>query len=308
MLQDSGVNVLLTQSKLRNMLAEFAGAVLCLDTDWPAISTESHSNPEHLTIPENLIYTMYTSGSTGRPKGTAVPHRGVVRLVRNTNYAEFGSDQVFLQLASISFDASTLEIWGSLLHGARLGCMPPEMPSFEILGETIVQRGVTMLWLTAGLFHQMVDHQLNALQSVRQLLAGGDVLSPPHVKRLLEQNTGMQRSTVMVLQKTSTFTCCYSIPQSFALDTVPIGAAIANTQVYILDGDMQLVPAGLSGELYTGGDGLSRGYLNRPELTAEKFVPNPFSSVPGERLYRTGDLVKRNRDGMLEFLAASMTR
>ena len=302
MLQDSGVNVLLTQSKLRNLLAEFAGPVICLDTDWPAISAESHSNPEHLTTPDNLIYTMYTSGSTGRPKGTAVPHRGVVRLVRNTNYAEFGSDQVFLQLAPISFDASTLEIWGSLLHGARLEIMPPETPSFEILGETIVQRGVTVLWLTAGLFHQMVDHQLYALQSVRQLLVGGDVLSPPHVKRLLEQNTGMRLINGYGPTENTTFTCCYSIPQSFARDTVPIGAAIANTQVYILDGDMQLVPTGLSGELYTGGDGLARGYLNRPELTAEKFVPNPLSGVPGQRLYCTGDLARRNRNGILEFI------
>ena len=302
MLRDSDVTVLLTQSKLRTLLAEFAGHVICLDKGWPAISAESCTNPEHLTTPDNLIYIMYTSGSTGRPKGTAIPHRGVVRLVRNTNYAEFGSDQVFLQLASISFDASTLEIWGSLLNGARLEIMPPEMPSFETLGETIVQRGVTVLWLTAGLFQQMVDHQLNALQSVCQLLAGGDVLSPPHVKRLLEQNTETRLINGYGPTENTTFTCCYLIQQSFALDTVPIGAAIANTQIYILDGDMQLVPAGLSGELYTGGDGLSRGYLNRPELTAEKFVPNPFSSVPGERLYRTGDLVKRNSDGMLEFL------
>ena len=302
MLQDSGVNVLLTQSKLRNLLAEFVGPVICLDKDWPAISAESYANPESLTTPDNLIYIMYTSGSTGRPKGTTIPHRGVVRLVRNTNYAEFGSDQIFLQLAPISFDASTLEIWGSLLNGARLEIMPPEALSFETLGETIVQRGITVLWLTAGLFHQMVDHQLDALQSVRQLLAGGDVLSPPHVKRLLERNTGTRLINGYGPTENTTFTCCYSIPPSFALDTVPIGAAIANTQVYILDGDMQLVPAGLSGELYTGGDGLSRGYLNLPELTAEKFVPNPFSSAPGERLYRTGDLVRRNRDGMLEFL------
>ena len=302
MLQDSGVNVLLTQSKLRTLLAEFAGPVICLDTDWPAISTESRTNPEHLTTPDNLIYTMYTSGSTGRPKGTAITHRGVVRLICNTNYAEFGSDQVFLQLAPISFDASTLEIWGSLLHGSRLEIMPPETPSFETLGETIVQRNVTVLWLTAGLFHQMVDHQLDALQSVRQLLAGGDVLSPPHVKRLLERNTGTRLINGYGPTENTTFTCCYSIPQSFALDTVPIGAAIANTQVYILDRDMQLVPTGLSGELYTGGDGLARGYLNRPELTAEKFVPNPLSGVPGQRLYRTGDLVRRNRNGMLEFI------
>jgi amino acid adenylation domain-containing protein len=302
MIGDSNVSVLLTQSKLRNVLAESVRTVICLDNDWPAISAESLANPEHLTTSENLIYTMYTSGSTGQPKGTAVPHRGVVRLVRNTNYAQFGSGQVFLQFAPISFDASTLEIWGSLLHGARLEIMPPEMPSFESLGEAIVQRGVTVLWLTAGLFHQMVDHQLEALQSVRQLLAGGDVLSPSHVKRLLEKNKETQLINGYGPTENTTFTCCYSIPQSFAADTVPIGAAIANTQVYVLDRDMQLVPTGMTGELYTGGDGLARGYLNRPELTAGKFVPDPFGSAAGQRLYRTGDLVKRRRDGALEFI------
>lgn len=302
MFEDSGARVLLTQNKLRNVLARFGGPVICLDQHWPTISAEHQTNPEHLTTPENLIYTMYTSGSTGRPKGTAVPHRGIVRLVRYTNYARFGSEQVFLQFAPISFDASTLEIWGSLLHGARLEIMPPEAPSFEALGEAIVHRGVTVLWLTAGLFHQMVDHQLEALRSVRQLLAGGDVLSAPHVRRLLEGNRETQLINGYGPTENTTFTCCYSVPQSFARDTVPIGTAIANTQVYVLDRDMQLVPAGMTGELYTGGDGLARGYLNRPELTAEKFVPNPFIDAPGQRLYRTGDLVRRGENGVLEFM------
>jgi amino acid adenylation domain-containing protein len=302
MLEDSGAAVLLTQNKLRNTLARFNGPVICLDQHWPAISGERQTNPEHLTTAENLIYIMYTSGSTGRPKGTAVPHRGVVRLVRNTNYARFGSEQVFLQFAPISFDASTLEIWGSLLHGARLEIMPPETPSFEALGEAIVQRGVTLLWLTAGLFHQMVDHQLEALWSVRQLLAGGDVLSASHVKKLLEGNKGTQLINGYGPTENTTFTCCYPAPQSFAMETVPIGDAIANTQVYVLDREMQLAPAGMAGELYTGGDGLARGYLNRPELTAEKFVPNPFSDAPGQRLYRTGDLVRQGRNGLLEFI------
>ena len=301
MLQDSGVRVLLTQNKLRDKL-KFSGRVICLDGHRPAISAESQSNPAHLTVPENLIYLMYTSGSTGRPKGTAVPHRGVVRLVRNTNYVRFGRDEVFLQFAPVSFDASTLEIWGSLLNGARLEIMPPEMPSLQALGEAIVHRGVTILWLTAGLFHQMVDHQLEALKSVSQLLAGGDVLSVPHVRRLLEGSAETQLINGYGPTENTTFTCCYPIPGAMTFDTVPIGVPVANTQVYVLDKDMHLVPGGVAGELYTGGDGLARGYLNQPELTAEKFVPNPFSDVPGQRLYRTGDLAKRERDGVLGFI------
>jgi amino acid adenylation domain-containing protein len=301
MLEDFGGGVLLTQSKVQHVLAGHRGQVVCVDQDWPQISQASHGNPEPLTQPDHLAYVMYTSGSTGKPKGTAVTHRSVVRLVRNTNYADLGSDQVFLQFAPISFDASTLEIWGALLNGARLEIMPPEEPSLEALAEIIRQRDVTTLWLTAGLFHLMVDHQLEALGSLRQVLAGGDVLSSAHVKKFLEQCPQTRLINGYGPTENTTFTCCYPIPHTFDGSAVPIGFPLSNTQVYILDQEIQLVPAGITGELYTGGAGLARGYVNSPELTAERFVPNPFSELPGQRLYRTGDLAKWRSDGVVEF-------
>ena len=253
------------------------------------------------TSPENLAYVMYTSGSTGQPKGVAIPHRGVVRLVRETNFMRFGSEEVFLQFAPVSFDASTLEIWGSLLHGARLVIYPPHLPSLEELGATLQQHRITTLWLTAGLFHQMVEHQIESLRGVKQLLAGGDVLSVPHVRKVLEQLPECQLINGYGPTESTTFTCCYPVPKNWpGHKSVPIGRPISNTQVYILDAHLQPAPIGVAGELFIGGDGLARGYLNRPELNAEKFVPNPFLS--GERLYKTGDKVRYLAEGTVEFL------
>jgi aspartate racemase len=185
----------------------------------------------------------------------------VVRLVRNTNYLQFSAEQVFLQLAPVAFDASTFEIWGALLNGARLILFPPHLPSLEELGRTIQQNGVTTLWLTAGLFHQMVDHQLESLRGVRHLLAGGDVLSPAHVSKALGELRGCQLINGYGPTENTTFTCCYALPTAWPQDRpVPIGKPIANTRVYVLDNRMAPVPIGVPGELYATGDGLAYGY------------------------------------------------
>jgi amino acid adenylation domain-containing protein len=330
MLEDTRARVILTQERLRRALPGFwEGAssdpkienrkskienpiLVCLDTGWEGIARESLAAPvgPGLAGAENLAYVSYTSGSTGRPKGVCVPHRGVVRLVKDTNYARFGPDEVFVQLAPISFDASTLEIWGALLNGARLEVFPPITPSLAELGEFIQKRRITTLWLTAGLFHQMVEENLDGLRNVRQLLAGGDVLSVPHVQKALERLSGCQLINGYGPTENTTFTCCHRIIEPCSDGrTIPIGRPIANTEVYVLDDLLQPVPIGVPGELCTGGDGLARGYLNRPELTAEKFVANPFQSragVPpaptGERLYRTGDMARWRPDGTIEFL------
>ena len=235
---------------------------------------------------------MSNSGSTGRPKGVCVTHRNVVRLVKATNYAGLGAEEVFLQFAPISFDASTLELWGPLLNGGRLVVFPAALPSLAQLGEVIEQHQVTTLWLTAGLFHQMVEDHVDSLGSVRQLLAGGDVLSVPHVKRVLEQLDGCCLINGYGPTENTTFTTCYPMTDVSALgSSVPIGRPIANTRVYILDARLQPVPIGVAGELYTGGDGLGRGYLNRPELTAEKFIEIELFGRT-ERIYRSGDLAR----------------
>src|SRR4029453_9141626 len=182
---DTRAQVLLTQQELLEACPAHHVRRVCLDRDWERIQEHSAENPTSTVGAENLAYIMFTSGSACTPKGVEVLHRGVVRLVKETHYARFSPDEVFLQLAPISFDASTLEIWGPLLNGGRLVIMPPEETSLEELGRIIAENGVTTLWLTAGLFHQMVEFNLEGLRPLRQLLGGGEVLSIPHVNRMV---------------------------------------------------------------------------------------------------------------------------
>ena len=250
----------------------------------------------------NTAYVIYTSGSTGIPKGVAVPQRAVLRLVRNNDFARFGASDVVLQYAPLAFDASTLEVWGTLLNGATLVVMP-QHASLEELGAAIVTHGVTALWLTAGLFHLMVEQRLADFAGVRHLLAGGDVLSPVHVRKVLEAPAGLRLINGYGPTENTTFTCCHVMTAADAESVgsgVPIGRPIRNTRVYILDGNLEPVPPGVAGELYAAGDGLARGYAGDAALTAEKFVPSPFAA--GERLYRTGDLARWRADGVVEFL------
>ncbi|HVR96204.1 MAG TPA: amino acid adenylation domain-containing protein, partial [Thermoanaerobaculia bacterium] len=265
---------------------------------------EPAAPPAAGSTPENLAYVMFTSGSTGAPKAVGVPHRAVVRLVRAMDYADLGPRQVFLQLAPPAFDASTLEVWGPLLNGGRLVLFPPAVrPASAELGAVLQRHEVTALWLTAGLFHQTVETGLEGLRTVSQLLAGGDVLSPEHVNRVLTELPGCVVINGYGPTENTTFTCCHPVREPVPPGlTVPIGRPIANTYVHVLGRDLQPVPVGVPGELFAGGDGLARGYLNRPDLTAQRFVPDPFAAAPGARLYRTGDLVRRRPGGGIDFI------
>ena len=302
MLADSGAAVVLTRSSLLDALPAHPVQEVCLDLDGEAIAGESGESLEAGASPENLAYVMYTSGSTGAPKGVAVTHRNVTRLVLSQSYAAFGPSEVFLLLAPACFDASTFELWGALLHGARLAVMPPGPHSPQELGRALARHRVTTLWLTAGLFHQAVEAGVEQLAGVRQLLVGGDVISPAAAARYLE-NCGGRLINGYGPTETTTFACCHRVERWEAeAGPVPIGRPISNTRVYVLDANLETAPIGVPGELYIGGDGLARGYLNRPGLTAERFVPDPFSAGPGARLYRTGDVVKYLADGRVEFI------
>jgi len=299
MMEDAKVRAILTQRHLFDRLPA-EKMLIQVDADWPRITQESIAAPPVQVKAEELAYVIYTSGSTGKPKGVCVPHRGIVRLVCGNDYANLSSNEVFLQFSSISFDAATFEIWGSLLNGAKLVIFPATLPSLAELAECLREQQITTLWLTAELFHQMVDEHLDDLKSVRQLLAGGDVLSPSHVKKVLKSLPNTKIINGYGPTESTTFTCCYGMTEIEQVGTtVAIGRPIANTQVFVLDQYQQLVPVGVFGELYIGGDGLATGYLNLPELTADRFIPSPFAE--GERLYKTGDLARYLSDGRLEF-------
>ena len=304
MLKDARPTIVLTKQRWLQRLPESEAQIVCVDALRELLELESADNLHDTVTSENLAYVIYTSGSTGIPKGVAVPHRAVIRLVRETDYIRFAADEVFLQLAPVSFDASTLEIWGSLLNGARLVIMPPQAPSLAELGTALRDYGVTTLWLTAGLFHLMVDERLEDLSGVRQLLAGGDVLSVAHVQRYLAATDHGVLINGYGPTENTTFSCTHRMPAGWEQQgsSVPIGRPVSNTQVYVLDQRLEPAPIGVAGELYLGGAGLAREYLRRPELTAEKFVPHPYSAEAGARLYRTGDQVRWLADGTLEFV------
>ena len=301
MVLDAKPAVLLTHHRFLGVLPGEVVKLVCIDDAREEIERESAGNPVNGAVADNLAYVCYTSGSTGVPKGVAVVQRAVVRLVKGAGYATFTPDDVFLQFAPIAFDASTFEIWGCLLNGGRLVIMPPIAPSLEELADVIARHQISTLWLTTGLFHQMIDSHCERLGTVRQLLTGGDVLSPDHIRKMREQHPQCVLIAAYGPTENTTFTSCYRVPPAEKIHSpIPIGRPIANTEIYVLDDRLQPVPIGVPGELYIGGEGLARGYLHQPELTAERFIPHPFRA--GARVYRTGDWVRYLPDANLEFL------
>ncbi len=304
MLRDSQATVLLTQGSLPEELMGDGLRVLNLGTAATEIGQRPTGDLPAIGSADDLAYLMYTSGSTGSPKAVCIPHRGVVRLVRGQDYVAFAPQTRFLFLAPTSFDASTFELWGPLLNGGACVVFPQQLPAFDLLETFVHQQHIDCLWLTASLFNQIVDQRPALLAHVTQVLTGGEALSVPHVRRLRDLYPALRLTNGYGPTESTTFACCYDVPAGPLpdLDSIPIGRPISNTRCYVLDHHGHPVPIGTSGELCLGGDGLARGYWNRPELTASSFVPSPFGKTPGERLYRTGDLARWRSDGQLEFL------
>ncbi|MGK7888331.1 MAG: amino acid adenylation domain-containing protein [Leptolyngbyaceae cyanobacterium] len=303
MIDDANPTVLLTQQSLHHRLDSLPIPSLCLDTLLPILPIDEITPLSVSSTANHRAYLMYTSGSTGQPKGVSICHRGVVRLVKNTNYLSFSPEDRFLQLAPISFDAATLELWGSLLNGAQLNIMPSGQSTLAEIAQMIHDHQITTVWLTAGLFHLMVQEQLEGLKPLKYLLAGGDVLSVSDVQIALDTLEECQLINGYGPTENTTFTCYFPITSVSELHpSVPIGKPIANTEVYILDTYLNPVPIGITGELCIGGDGVAMGYHKRPELTQAKFIAHPFSNNPDAQLYKTGDLVRYRADGNIEFL------
>ena len=256
--------------------------------------------PQQASNGESPAYILHTSGTTGTPKGVVVPNRAILRLVHGQDYAPFDAGSVFLHAAPLAFDASVFEIWGALLHGAGL-VVAPERVSLQDLAQVLTERRVSVAWLTAGLFHLMVDHHAEALAGLHTLIAGGDVLSPLHLARLSARAPGLRLVNGYGPTENTTFTCCHVIDKPGEAP-VPIGRPIQGGEVFILDERLQPLPSGEAGQIAAAGMGLAIGYLNQPELTREKFPIAPPACAPYDRLYLTGDRGRRRPDGVVEFL------
>ncbi|HVS00541.1 MAG TPA: amino acid adenylation domain-containing protein [Thermoanaerobaculia bacterium] len=293
MLADTGAPVVLVDERARRRMEGLARLVSLGEEGGERLALEVPA--------ESLALVIYTSGSTGRPKGVALAHRGIVRLVRDTNYLRLGPGDRMGHAANISFDAATLEIWSALLNGAALVMIPRETAlSPTALASQLQRDGVTALFLTTALFHQVAREAPEAFAGVHTVMFGGEAADPVAVARVagpgLVHLYGPAESTTL-----ATWHRVLEVPPGAV--TVPIGLPVANSSVYVLDRWQRLVPPGAMGELCVGGDGLARGYLGRPELTAERFIPHPWGvGEGGERLYRTGDLARQRPDGAIEFV------
>ncbi len=299
LMEDTRLRTLLVARSLADALPEHHARAILLET---ALSGEVPTTVAPQDAPDLPAYIMYTSGSTGTPKGVVVPHRGIVRLVREQNYLRFGPELVITQLSNISFDASTFEVWGALLNGGTLVLQTQPKPTLQEITDTIERHGVNTMFITTALFNLLVDEQLPKLKGLKCILTGGEVMSVPHITKALATLGPGVLNNIYGPTENTTFSCFHPVNSAEDIGRgVPIGHALHNTFLYVLDEHMQQVPVGVKGELYTGGDGVAIGYWQRPELTAERFVRDPFRT--GEhRMYRTGDMVRWLPNGALEFL------
>ncbi len=298
-LKDAGIAVVLTQEDWADSLQTDTTTVICLEQEWDKITQESDENLSAPCTGEQLAYVIYTSGSTGTPKGVMVPHRAVNRLVCETDYVQIEPSDRVAQVANLAFDAATFEVWGALLNGAQLVGMERETTlSLREFVTELEQQQISILFLTTALFNQTVSQIPDAFRSLKYLLFGGEIVNVDRVCTVLQQGKPQHLIHVYGPTENTTFSTWYEIQNvSENATTIPIGHAIANTQVYLLDANLNPVPPGVNGEIYLGGAGLARGYLNRPTLAAEKFVNAEFSM-----LYKTGDRALYRPDGNFEFL------
>ncbi|MFD9889709.1 amino acid adenylation domain-containing protein [Amycolatopsis sp. NPDC059027] len=303
MLADAEPTICLTERRLIANLPDTAVRYLLLDEQRQALSTQPAEPPGVPVAPRDAAYVIYTSGSTGLPKGVVVEHRSIVRLVSNADFIPLRTDDIVGQGAAATFDAVTFEIWAPLVVGARIVVLAKDTILDPVtLIRTLVQRQVTTLILTTAVFNQVVAADPGAFHTLRQLLFGGETVNPHRVSQLLASRPPQRLLHGYGPTETTTLATWHLIDEADDHTTVPIGRPIANTTAYVLDQRLHPVPIGVVGELFIGGPGVARGYLSRPGLTAERFLPDPFGDTPGDRMYRTGDLVRWSPEGTLKFV------
>ncbi|AUB41615.1 Glutamate-1-semialdehyde aminotransferase [Nostoc flagelliforme CCNUN1] len=305
MLENSQVPVLLTQQHLLESLPAHTARTVCLDINWEIIAQETAENPVHSVTPDNLAYVIYTSGSTGKPKGAMNTHQAICnRLLWMQDYCKLTTADRVLQKTPFSFDVSVWEFFLPLLVGARLVVAQPEgHRDTNYLVDVITQQQITTVHFVPSMLQVFLEQSgVEKCKSIKQVICSGEALPVKLEKRFFQRLDGELHNLYGPTEAAIdvTFWKCQNFPSS-AL-TVPIGRPIANTQIYLLDQYSNPVPIGATGELYIGGVGLAKGYLNNSELTTEKFIPHPFSKKPGARLYKTGDLARYLPNGNIEFL------
>ena len=299
MLADSGAEVLLTQERLLDALPEHSARVICLDADWGEMADMEESNPTSDVTPDHLAYVIYTSGSTGKPKGVQVLHRGVVNFLYSMREEPgLSAEDVLLAVTTLSFDIAVLELFLPLIVGAQVEIVPREVASDgALLAARLADSGATVMQATPATWRMLIEAGWEGDRRLR-ILCGGEAMPRDLADQLLARCGALWN--MYGPTETTVWSTCYRVTPGGG--AVPIGRPIANTQIYLLDSQMEPVPVGVVGELYIGGDGVTRGYLNRPELTAERFIPDPFRAEPEARLYKTGDLARYLPDGNIEFL------
>ncbi len=306
MIEDSGATVLLTQETFRAAAAAFTGAVIFADSDWPAISAEPDGRVPARVSGDSLAYMIYTSGSTGRPKGAMNTHRGIAnRLLWMQDAFGLNADDRVLQKTPFSFDVSVWEFFWPLMTGAQLVmAMPGQHGDSRYLVDVIEGAAITTVHFVPSMLHAFLDEpDLDRCRRLKRVICSGEAISPELVRRFESRFAVLDVPLHNLYGPTEAAVDVTAWPCDAASvrSVVPIGKPIANTELYILDQRLQPMPIGFAGELFIGGAGVGRGYLNRPGLTAEKYVPDPFGRA-GARLYRTGDLSRYRPDGTIEFL------